>query len=279
MPSEPGAVSKPRFRALLTKGTLTIALVGVGAASGAFCSRQPIPPVPSEWDNWNLVDPRTETPHQQPDVAAPKLGRNGQPHPPFITTHQWFLMQAKEKQPAVVFFGDSITEAWSAHPVPWKEAFGQYQPLNFGIGGDRIQHILWRIGHGELDGIAPKVVVLMAGTNNLLCDSSAEIAAGLRKVVELIRVKSPSAKVLLLAIFPLGEKPDAVRNKIDEVNALLAGLEDRQDIFFLDLGKKFLKSDGTLRQELMPDFQHPSAEGYLLWARELAPHLKTLTKE
>src|SRR5207247_1662112 len=135
----------------------------------------------------------------------------------------------------------------------WDKAFGAYKTANFGIGGDRTQHVLWRISNGELDGINPKVLVLMIGTNNTGLDSAEGIANGVTKIVETIHAKSPETKVLLLAIFPRGEKPNPAREKIAEVNAIIAKLEDDRKVFMMDIGSKFLEPDGTLTKEIMPD--------------------------
>lgn len=187
-------------------------------------------------------------------------------------------MEAKATKPDLVFFGDSITEGWNEHPTIWASAFGLYKPLNFGMGGDRTQHILWRIENGELDGIEPKVVVIMIGTNNITSDTASGIASGIARIVELIRAKSPATKVLLLGIFPRGKKPDPYRERVKEVNLTIKKLDDNKNVFFLDLGGKFLQSDGTMTKEIMPDFLHPSAKGYQIWAEGMAPLLETLVR-
>src|SRR6185312_13726764 len=150
----------------------------------------------------------------------------------------------------LLFLGDSITDNWRARaPQLFDEAYGQYQPANFGIGGDTTQNVIWRIDHGELDGIHPKVVVLMLGTNNSASNTAEEIFAADRKIVGLIREKIPGTKVLLLAIFPRGPRPntngttDDFRLRmgiIGATNRLLATLDDGKNIRFLDFGAKFL---------------------------------------
>ena len=231
---------------------------------------------PSEWDNWTIVDPRTEFPHQPPDVPAPKLGFNGHPTPPFITTHLWFLEEIKKQQPDLVFLGDSITEGWLHNPAVWASAFGKYHPFNLGIGGDRTQHVLWRIENGELDGQHPKVAVVLIGTNNLFSDSPQDIANGVTAVVTAIRKKSQTTKVILLAIFPRGERPNEARAKAEAVNSIISKLDDGHEIRFLDLSSNFLRADQTLDREVMPDFLHPSAKGYEIWAEGMCPLLTEL---
>jgi beta-glucosidase len=151
------------------------------------------------------------------------------------------------------------------------------QPANFGIGGDQTQHVIWRIDHGELDGIKPKVVVLMLGTNNTGGHTADEIAAADKKIVELIRAKIPSTKVLLLAIFPRGPRgtEDFARRMsiIDAANAKLAQLDDGKSVRFLNINDRFLGQDGKIPFSIMPDQLHPNAAGYQLWAEAMQPLL------
>src|SRR6185369_6839502 len=117
----------------------------------------------------------------------------------FFQKHEQFLARAKAGPIGVLFLGDSITEGWAKAPHIWEHYFAKYQPTNFGIGGDQTQHVIWRIENGELDGISPKVVVLMLGTNNSGAHTAAQIAAADRKIVQMIRTRLPGAKILLLA--------------------------------------------------------------------------------
>src|SRR5438105_165893 len=127
--------------------------------------------------------------------------------------HKQFLQRIKDGPVDVVFFGDSITNGWrGAGKDVWKERFEPLKAANFGIGGDRTQHVLWRMQHGELDGITPKLCMLMIGTNNGK-DSAEDVAAGITAIIKEIQKKSPTTKVLLLGIFPLGEKPNPGREK------------------------------------------------------------------
>jgi len=202
----------------------------------------------------------------------------GQPQAGFVKKHESFVEIAKKGEAQLLFLGDSITEGWGGHKAIWEAAFGEYKPENFGIGGDRTQHVLWRIENGELEGFTPKVVVLMIGTNNSGSDSAEGIARGVTKIVQTIQQKSPTSKVLLLAIFPRGEKPNPQREKIQQVNATIAGLGDDQRVFFMDIGNKFLEPDGTLSKEVMPDFLHLSPKGYQIWADAISPKLAELMK-
>lgn len=219
-------------------------------------------------------------PPQAPDVAAPKLAKDGGRNDAFHAAHDRFVATAKAGTAGLVFLGDSITAGWGSQPKIWEAAFGAYKPVNFGIGGDRTQHVLWRITNGELDGIHPKAVVLMIGTNNTGSNPAEGIAKGVTAIVETIRAKQPQAKILLLAVFPRGEKasPNAARDKIKQVNAIIAKLDDGKNVFFLDIGDKFLQPDGSLTKEIMPDFLHLSAAGYQIWADAIGPKLAELMK-
>jgi len=223
-------------------------------------------------------------PPQPPDVPAEKYGKDGKINPGFIASHEKFLSIAKEGKAQLVFLGDSITAGWGGkdNQAIWNKAFGAYTPANFGIGGDRTQHVLWRIQNGELDGIKPKAAVLMIGTNNVGSDPAEGIAKGVTAIVETIRAKQPQAKILLLAVFPRGDKPTgklgAANDKLKQVNAIIAKLDDGKNIFFLDIGDKFPQPEGALTKEIMPDFLHLTAAGYQIWADAIGPKLAELMK-
>jgi len=197
--------------------------------------------------------------------------------------HQEFL--ARGKEPAdVLFLGDSITAGWKGTGAKeiFAANFDKYHAANFGIGGDRTQHVIWRIENGELDNIKPKVTVLMIGTNNLSTDAPDKIADGVEKIVKEIREKTGS-KVLLLAIFPRGEKPDAeqtkmLRGKIAVINEKLQTLDDGKNIKYLDIGDKFLEPDGTIKPTIMKDFLHLTKEGYQREADAIGPVIEEMVK-
>ncbi len=198
--------------------------------------------------------------------------------------HEQFLKDKAEllkKGPIqVVFIGDSITDGWrGGGAATWQKAFGEkYNALNLGIGGDRTEHVLWRIAHGELDGIAPKVVIMMIGTNN--CGSPAvDMVAGVTADVAAVHAKLPGTKILLLGIFPRATSPnDSARLKIKHVNEVLSKLDGIDKVKYLDIGSKFLEADGTLPRSIMPDALHPNAKGYAIWAEAIAPTLEELAK-
>jgi len=191
--------------------------------------------------------------------------------------HAEFLYRKGEGDIGLLFLGDSITDFWPRRgEYSWLK-FASYHPADFAVSGDRTEHLLWRITNGELDGINPKVVVIMIGTNNIgqFPDETPEwTAAGIRKIVETVHQKLPKAKILLLAVFPRGVSPqDPKRLKNNEVNKLIAGLDDGNKTRYLDINKVFLTSDGTLTPQIMPDALHPSAQGYDLWYDAMHPLL------
>ena len=188
--------------------------------------------------------------------------------------------QALGAKAQVVFIGDSITEGWEKSGAPvWERNYKALDGLVLGFGGDRTENVLWRLMHGEVDGIAPKVAVLMVGTNNTghRQEDPATTAAGIKRDVEELRRRLPDTKILLLAIFPRGEKADDPLRLINQkVNAIIAGFADSQHVYFLDIGKAFLAADGTLSTDIMPDLLHPNEKGYEIWARAMAPQLNRL---
>ena len=228
------------------------------------------------------------TPKADASAAIEKKDTNGA----FRKAHDSFLARGKAGPVGLLFLGDSITAGWTKAPHIWENAFGKFQPANFGIGGDRTQHVIWRIENGELEGLTPKVTVLMIGTNNSGDHNAEEITAANKKIVELIRAKMPATKVLLLAIFPRGARKDkdgviteaAVADAakrtavIDAVNTELAKLDDGQNVRFLNLNAVFLGQDGKIPFSLMPDQLHPVAAGYQLWADAMKPLLTAMMK-
>ncbi len=205
----------------------------------------------------------------------------------WMPRHQEKLAELARRRQAgeptqLVFLGDSITHNWEAqNDALWKEFYGKYNPLNLGYGGDRTENLLWRLQHGEVDGIAPKVAVLMIGTNNAghRHEDPAITFAGIRRDVEELQKRLPRTKILLLAIFPRGaDRDDGLRRLNEKVNALLPGLADGEQVVFLDMNKAFLGADGTLSKDIMPDLLHPNANGYRIWQREMAPTLERLMR-
>jgi lysophospholipase L1-like esterase len=207
--------------------------------------------------------------------AATAVPRND-----WMVMHEGFNARAKKGDVDVVFLGDSITAGWNGNgKAVWTNSYAPLKAVNFGIGGDRTQHVLWRVQNGNFAGITPKAVVLMIGTNNTGSDTAPQIAEGVAAIVKEIQARSPSTKVLLLAVFPRNEKADnPARLKIAEINTIIAKLDDGRKVFFLDIGQKFLQPDGTLTREIMPDLLHLSAAGYQIWADAIQDKLAELLK-
>ncbi len=198
----------------------------------------------------------------------------------WLTRHEGFSAIAQKGGVDLLFVGDSITDNWrNAGKAIWAKRYEPLKAANFGIGGDKTEHVLWRLQNGNLDGIHPKVAVLMIGTNNTDRDTAPQIAEGVSVIVKEIQARSPATKVLLLGVFPRAEKPDApVRAKIAEINRIISKLDDGKKVFFLDIGQKFLQPDGTLTKNIMPDFLHPNAAGYQIWADAIQGELTELLK-
>jgi beta-glucosidase len=230
----------------------------------------------------------TKAPTPDASAAIEKKDADGR----FRKMHESFLARGKSGPIDLLFIGDSITAGWTKAPHVWEHYFGKYQPANFGIGGDQTQHVIWRIENGELDGIKPKVVVLMLGTNNTGAHTADEIFAADQKIIQMIRAKIPETKVLVLAIFPRGPRKNAQgvvtdtvvadagkrMEIINAVNARLAKLDDGKNVRFLDINARFLADDGRIPSIIMPDQLHPNAAGYQLWAEAMQPLLTQMLK-
>lgn len=180
----------------------------------------------------------------------------------------------------LIFIGDSITHGWEGGGKDvWSKYYAPRKTLNLGFGGDRTQHVLWRLQNGNFKGQAPKVCVLMIGTNNYNDDPAGEIAEGIDAIVDEIRKQSPSTKVLILAIFPRLAGPDPVREKLADASQRASEKADGEHVFYLDIGQAFLEADGTLSEDIMPDFLHPNAKGYQIWAEAMEPTLRRLLND
>jgi lysophospholipase L1-like esterase len=203
-----------------------------------------------------------------------------QPRPgSWMDLHQSFLKRAQEGNVDLLFLGDSITQGWNGAKKTWDRFYGPRNAANFGIGGDRTEHVLWRIQNGELNGIEPKVVVLMIGTNNSGGSTPDEIAQGVTAIVHELTTRLPKAKVLLLGVFPRSQNPAPVRERLKSVNDKIARLDDGSNVRYLDIGKAFLNEDGTISGKIMPDYLHLSQRGYRLWAEAMEPTLWSMLDE
>jgi beta-glucosidase len=187
----------------------------------------------------------------------------------------------------IAFIGDSITQGWEGSGKNvWTNYYGNRKCLNFGVGGDRTEHVLWRFENGQLDGIKPKAAVLMIGTNNSNKNrdgseqySEAEILEGVQAIVKQIRTRVPETKLLVVGIFPRGKTFSTQRGKILQINQALAKLADGNMIHYVDFGSQLIEADGAISKEIMPDYLHLSEKGYTIWAEAIEPKLKELLGE
>jgi lysophospholipase L1-like esterase len=181
------------------------------------------------------------------------------------------LDQLKPGPCDLLFDGDSITDNWQGPGADvWKQRYGS-KAVDMGIGGDLVQNVLWRTQHGELAGQDPKLIELLIGTNNHGEDPK-EVAAGIKLVIHEYETRCPNAHILLLGIFPVGPAPHTPqRDWVAQVNQIISTYGSDPRVTYLDIGDKFLQPDGTLTADIMPDFLHPSAKGYVIWADAIQP--------
>ena len=237
--------------------------------SVAIVAPAPLPEPPKEPSDTKLI-PTTPLPGYYRDYPQA-----------WMIMHENNLRRAKQGDVELLFFGDSITQGWNRAPETFNKAFGTYKTANFGIGGDKTGNILWRLDHGEVDGLSPKLVVLMIGVNNLWSggNNALEIAGGIKAVVEQLHKKLPSSKILLLGVLPTGEKADAPgRVIISAINAELAAIKADEKLRYLDIGSKFLERDGSISKEVMDDYLHPTAKGYEVFAEQIGPVIAEMLK-
>jgi lysophospholipase L1-like esterase len=210
------------------------------------------------------------------DQPVPRADQNS------MAAHAQLLRKARQGRIDIYFAGDSIVRRWGATDYPdllanWKENFYGWNAANFGWGGDRTQNILWRLRNGELDDVDPKVIVLLAGTNNVGTEprdetTVAEIAQGVKAIVDLCRRKAPNATIILTAIFPRNDNL-AVMPTITQINARLARSADGAKVRFLDINDRLADKDGRLVEGVLNerDKLHPTLKGYQIWADALKP--------
>ena len=197
--------------------------------------------------------------------------------------------------PEVVLIGNSITHFWGGlpqlkyadgklrepnGPTAWASVFGPYRVLNLGFGWDRTQNVLWRLDHGELDGLHPRVVVIDIGTNNTTPtrnaskNTAADIVEGIREVCLRVRSKVPGAKIVVMAIFPRGKEPlNPLRPFIKDINSQLETFAKDNNVTLVDIGPAMLAPDGTFLPGMMLDYVHPSDKGYQVWANAIRPYI------
>jgi beta-glucosidase len=225
-----------------------------------------------------------EDPPSRPAALTPEVQTAEWAKAWWMPRHEQKLAEkAGMEQIDLVWIGDSITHGWEESGKPiWEQYYVPRHAFNLGFSGDRTEQVLWRLQHGELDGVTPKLVVIMIGTNNAghRQDPAEQTAAGVQAIINELRQRVPDSKILLLAIFPRGAEPDDPLRKLnDATNKLLAAMADQKQIFYADIGAAFLDQDGRLPASIMPDFLHPNADGYAIWAARLEPVLKPLLGE
>ncbi|MBU6236504.1 MAG: acetylglucosamine-6-sulfatase [Planctomycetes bacterium] len=230
--------------------------------------------------SWSLPWARGEDP-------AKPLSVRPQPHDAewaiswWMPRHEQKLKEKKDlKDCQVVWIGDSITHGWEGEGKGiWDARFAKYQPLNLGFSGDRTEHVLWRLQNGAVEGLHPKLVILMIGTNNAghRKEASADTALGIETIVKDLKTRLPDSRILLLAIFPRGEGPsDELRQLCNGTNERIAKLADDKQVFFLDVNARFLDKDGNLPADVMPDKLHPNRKGYEIWADAVEQRVQEL---
>jgi lysophospholipase L1-like esterase len=199
----------------------------------------------------------------------------------WMKRHDSFNERVKQGNVDLLMIGDSITQGWEgAGKEAWAKHYTPRNAVNLGIGGDRTQHVLWRLDNGNIEGIKPKLAVLMIGTNNSNSNTPEQIADGVTAIVKKLRDKLPETKVLVLAIFPRGaDRNDPKRQTNMKANEIIAKLADGKMVEYLDIGPTFLGDDGTLSKEIMPDLLHLSPKGYQIWAESIEAHVKRMMGE
>ena len=216
---------------------------------------------------------------ERADVPAPRTDSNS------MLAHRQLLEKRTKGRIDVYFVGNSITRRWGATDYPeflanWKANFFGWNAADFGWGGDKIQNMLWRLENGELDGVNPKVIVILAGTNNVDKvpggnEKVADIVRGLRALVDFCRLKAPNATIILTGIFPRNDNM-AVVPEINRINAELARFADGRTIRYININDKLADRDGNLFDGMMGDKLHPTLKGYQIWADSLKPLLREI---
>ncbi len=211
----------------------------------------------------------------RPPVSTEPTARTGEWAAAWMERHEELNRRLEAGAVDVAFIGDSITHFWEPSQFwedhgqsVWEEYFGDFKAVNLGVSGDQTGHLLWRVENSDWAAAAPKVAVIMIGTNNLSsAHTPAEIAAGNEIVVKRLRELSPTTRILLLGVFPREERPGELRAVLKETNRLLAQRPWGEMVEFMDLWDDFLDQEGRISPQVMPDFLHLGAEGYVIWAQ------------
>jgi beta-glucosidase len=196
--------------------------------------------------------------------------------------HETVNARLKKGNVDLLFIGDSITQGWeSMGREIWNTYYAPRNAVNMGFGGDRTEHVLWRLEHSNFESISPKLAVLMIGTNNSNGNDNTaeEIADGIIMICKRLRSRLPNTKILLLAIFPRDHELSAQRQKNAQASLLASRVADDRTIYYLDTNSSFLTEDKLLTKDIMPDFLHPSKAGYKIWAEAIEPKVTQLMGE
>jgi lysophospholipase L1-like esterase len=219
-----------------------------------------------------LLEVRRPTPNS---AIVPNLAPN------FQAKHKANLAVAAQGDAELLLMGDSITDFWRNAEGPFAgkpvldKYFGAWKIANFGIAGDTTQGVLYRLQNGEGQGFSPRAIMLMIGTNNTARNTAAEIAEGIGAIVLELQKDFPTAKILLLGVFPRARPGDPVRATISQINSIISRLHDGDRVHYLDIGAKFLDAAGNIPADVMSDALHPSTKGYEIWAEAV---IEPLTK-
>lgn len=228
------------------------------------------------------ADKKDPAPVKQPEKAQVKA-TTPEFHEGTQKRHEHFNEISKEGKAKLVFVGDSITEAWEGPGREvWENFYAKRNAANFGISGDRTEHVLWRLDHGNFDGLSPDLVVIMIGTNNTghRQDKAEDTAAGIEAIIDRIEKKCPKSKVLLLGVFPRSETADhPLRTLNIAINDIIKGFADSKRVFYKDISSAFFNDKGELTKDIMPDYLHLTPEGYKRWAEAIEGDIATLLGE
>lgn len=198
----------------------------------------------------------------------------------WMPRHEAKLVEERREDADLLFIGDSITHGWeNKGKVVWDEYYAPYGAYNIGYSGDRTENVLWRLQHGEVEGIDPELAILMIGTNNTghRQDSPECTAKGIEMILDELKNRLPDTEVLLLAIFPRGASPDAeLRQLNNQVNDRIEHFAKRDRVHYLNINDTFLNENEVLTEEIMPDLLHPEEHGYRLWAEAMQPKIEEL---
>ena len=215
-------------------------------------------------------------------TPVPRTDRNSQ------IAHEQLIEKARRGGIDVYFVGDSITRRWGTSDAAyrdfydnWRRNFFGWNAANFGWGADTVQNILWRVSNGEFDGVRPKIIVLLAGTNNVGnaprdgVDSAVvnEVAEGTRAIISVMRAKAPDATIVITGVTPRRDRNGGTTEMptIDAINRRLASFEDGVQVRYVDINGRLANRDGVLVEGVTVDGLHLSVAGYQIWADALKP--------